>query len=45
VTGVFAAQVEHKLEMTFSQLVEADEVKVGQVYILTKKSDSVRYRI
>lgn len=36
--GVFADQVAHKLEMTFGQLLEAQEIVEGEIFSLTDKA-------
>ena len=36
--GVFADQVAHKLDMTFGQLLESQDIVEGDVYSLTDKA-------
>lgn len=36
--GVFASSVAHKLEMTFGQLLEAQEIVEGETFSLTDKA-------
>ena len=36
--GVFADQVAHKLEMTFGELLAAEEIFEGEVFSLTDKA-------
>ncbi len=36
--GIFASQVAHKLEMTFGELLQAEEVIKGETFVLTDKA-------